>query len=107
MNAGKIWLGVRCGSFSMATTLPMLGAIDPSAAAGFRPICDHVCASECTSAHALIDRTIARSPRLLPSLGKIPAGQLTPLIIVGFRFGDDPAAVLRSNVSHGLMAPVS
>ena len=34
----------------VATTLPIFGAILPKAAVGLRPICIHVCESECTTA---------------------------------------------------------
>src|ERR1051326_5519306 len=38
-NVGKTWPGWRSPSFSIATTLPIFGAMLPSAAAGLRPIC--------------------------------------------------------------------
>src|SRR5215472_14622542 len=73
-KVGNTWLGVRSLSFSMAMTLPIFGAMSPKAAAGFLPICCQVCASEWTSAQALIERTRARSPSEFPSLGSKPAG---------------------------------
>src|SRR5258708_29401120 len=41
-NVGNTWPVERSGSFSIATTLPIFGAMLPSAAAGFRPICTQV-----------------------------------------------------------------
>src|SRR5205823_3238637 len=96
-NGGKIWFGAL---FSIATTLPMLGAISPRAAAGFRPICVQRCASECTSAQACIDRTRHILGSCFESPGKRPVGQLMPLIMVGLKFeGVVPFRTLRSNVS--------
>ena len=58
----------------MATTLPIFGAILPSAAAGLRPICDQVCASECTSACERMERTIAIFGSCCASFGSRPVG---------------------------------
>src|SRR5260370_22291588 len=90
----------------MATTLPMLGAISPRAAAGLRPICVQCCASEWTSAQECMDRTSATSPNCAPSLGIKPMGQSIPLTMVGLKFdGVTPFTTFRSNISVGLGAP--
>ena len=102
---------MRSLSFSIATTLPMFGAMSPSAAAGLRPIWAQVCASECTSAHALMERTRAMSPKCCPSLGKMPTGQFTLLIMVGLIRLTTAAlrslVTFRFQLSRGLVAPVS
>src|SRR5581483_4161400 len=82
-NVGNTWLALRSPSFSIATTLPIFGAILPSAAAGLRPICDHVCASECTSAWARIERTMAMFGSCWVSFGSSPVGNRTPLTVSG------------------------
>src|SRR5690242_11516108 len=104
-NGGKTCPGT---AFSMATTLPIFGAMLPRAAAGLRPICDQVCASECTSAQACMDRTRQTSPSCAPILGISPVGQFNPLIIVGLKsVGVTPFNTLRSKVSVWLGAPAS
>src|SRR5438128_1563771 len=86
----------------------MLGAISPSAAAGFRPICVQRCASECTSAQACIERTRQIFGSCFARPGNRPVGQLGPLITDGLKFdGVVPFRTLRSNVSTWLGAPAS
>src|SRR5207244_7515978 len=92
---------------SIATTLPILGAILPSAAAGLRPICTQVCESECTSAHARTDRTIATLGSCDAILGRIPVGQVRPLTVSGLSDAGVSGDILKSNVSVWLGAPVS
>ena len=82
-KVGKIWEGLRSLSFSIATTLPMFGAMLPSAAAGLRPICIQVCASECTSACERMERTMAKSPVSVASFGSRPVGKRMPLTVSG------------------------
>ena len=58
-KVGNTCVDSLSGVFSMATMLPILGAMSPNAAAGLRPICVQVWASPCTSAQARIERTSA------------------------------------------------
>src|SRR3954451_20488627 len=85
----------------------MFGAMLPSAAAGFRPICTHVCESECTSAQARTERTMAILGSCAAILGKIPVGQVTPLIVSGWSEAGVSGDILKSKVSVWLGAPVS
>src|SRR5436190_24110219 len=99
-KVGNTWLGRRATSFSIATTLPIFGAILPSAAAGLRPICDHVCARECTSAWERIDRTIAIFGSCCASFGSSPVGNRIPFMVSGAKLaGGVPFTTFRSNVS--------
>ncbi len=88
--------------------LPMFGAILPSAAAGLRPICVHVWASECTSACDCIDRISAKSPVIAARFGISPVGKRMPLMVSGLKLaGVTFATTFRSNVSVWLGAPAS
>ena len=87
--------------------LPMLGAMSPSAAAGFRPICTQVCESECTSAQARTERTIAKLGSSPAIFGSSPVGQTTPLMVSGWSEAGVLGDILKSNVSVWLGAPVS
>jgi hypothetical protein len=106
-NEGNTCDAVRSRSFSEATTLPIFGDTSPNAAAGFRPICVHVCPSECTSAHARIDRTIATFPNCAPNFGITPVGHNTPFTVSAFNEAGVEGPTLQSNVSTWLGAPVS
>src|SRR5579864_8411330 len=100
MKVGNTLLGVRSGVFSMATMLPMFGAMLPSAAAGLRPICVQVWPRLCTRACELMERTIEKSGMFLARFGKIPVGQRIPLMVSGaLAEGVTPGVIFKSNVS--------
>src|SRR5439155_20725031 len=106
-NVGNTWPVARSGSFSIATTLPIFGAMLPSAAAGFRPICTQVWDSEWTSAHARTERTTAMLGSWPAIFSSNPTGHETPLIVSGFSEAGVSGDCLKSNVSLWLGAPVS
>src|SRR5258708_18189481 len=61
---------------------------------------------ECPVAHALTERTMAMFGNCAASLGIRPAGQLTPLMLVGLKAaGVTPSTTFRSKVSVWLGAP--
>ena len=100
MKVGKAWSGRRSGSFSIATTLPMCGAMRPVAEVGFRPICIHVCASGCARAHASPDRMIAILSSTRDVLPSSLVGSVTPPNDSGAKSGGvTPGLLLKSNVS--------